>query len=174
MKKEFSILFKKVNILILGDYMDKKKIFRIVISILIPLAIGGISALLGGSTAMFDNVNKPWFAPPAIVFPIAWGILYTLMGISSYLVYVSDNEYKTTGLVFYALQLIVNMFWSMIFFRFENFFFAFVWLLLLLLLVLVMMYYFYKSNKTAFYLQIPYVLWLVFATILNYAIYTLN
>ena len=96
------------------------------------------------------------------------------MGISSYLVYVSDNEYKTTGLVFYALQLIVNMFWSMIFFRFENFFFAFVWLLLLLLLVLVMMYYFYKSNKTAFYLQIPYVLWLVFATILNYAIYTLN
>ena len=82
---------------------------------------------------MFDNVNKPGFAPPAIVFPIAWGILYTLMGISSYLVFVSDSEYKKTGLVFYVLQLIVNMFWSMIFFRFENFLFAFVWLLLLFL-----------------------------------------
>ena len=154
--------------------MNKKKIMYIIVSILIPLAVGGISSLLGGSTSTFDNVNKPGFAPPAIVFPIAWGILYTLMGISSYLVFVSDSEYKKTGLVFYVLQLIVNMFWSMIFFRFENFLFAFVWLLLLLLLVIVMMYYFYKSNKIAFYIQIPYVLWLTFALALNYAIYTLN
>lgn len=154
--------------------MKKKKIWYIVISILIPVFIGFLGSLLGGSMSLFDNIKKPWFAPSAILFPIVWGILYILMGISSYLVYESDSEYKKTGLIFYAIQLIVNALWTMIFFRFENFLFAFIWLLLLLLLVLVMMYYFYKSSKIASYLQIPYVLWLVFATILNYSIYVLN
>lgn len=154
--------------------MKKKKIWYIVISILIPLFIGFLGSLLGGSMSLFDNIKKPVFAPSAILFPIAWGILYILIGVSSYLVYTSDSEYKKTGLIFYAIQLIVNALWTMIFFRFENFLFAFIWLLLLLLLVLIMMYYFYKSNKVAFYLQIPYVLWLVFASILNYSIYTLN
>lgn len=154
--------------------MDKKKIWYIVISILIPVFIGFLGILLGGSMSLFDNIKKPVFAPSAILFPIAWGILYILMGISSYLVYESDSKYKKTGLIFYAIQLIVNALWTMIFFRFESFLFAFIWLLLLLLLVLVMMYYFYKSSKLAFYLQIPYVLWLVFAAILNYSIYVLN
>ncbi len=148
--------------------MDKKKIWYIVISILIPVFIGFLGILLGGSMSLFDNIKKPVFAPSAILFPMAWGILYILMGISSYLVYESDSEYKKTGLIFYAIQLIVNALWTMIFL------FAFIWLLLLLLLVLVMMYYFYKSSKLAFYLQIPYVLWLVFAAILNYSIYVLN
>ena len=127
--------------------MDKKKIWYIVISILIPVFIGFFGILLGGSMSLFDNIKKPVFAPSAILFPMAWGILYILMGISSYLVYESDSEYKKTGLIFYAIQLIVNALWTMIFFRFENFLFAFIWLLLLLLLVLVMMYYFYKSSK---------------------------
>ena len=154
--------------------MNKKKIFYIILSILIPLVIGFIGSMLGGSMALFDNIEKPWFAPPAIIFPIAWGILYILMGISSYLVFMSDSKYKKIGLIFYAIQLIVNSLWTMIFFRFENFFLAFVWLLFIIFLVLIMMYYFYKADKKAFYLQIPYILWLVYAAILNYSIYTLN
>lgn len=154
--------------------MKTKKIMYIVLSILIPLIIGFIGSMLGGSMALFDNIKKPIFAPPAIIFPIVWGILYILMGISSYLVYISDSVYKKIGLIFYAIQLVVNALWTMIFFRFENFLFAFIWLLLLLAIVVIMLFYFYKSDKKAFYLQIPYLIWLIFALILNYSIYTLN
>ena len=154
--------------------MKTKKIMYIILSILIPLIIGFIGSMLGGSMALFDNIKKPIFAPPAIIFPIVWGILYILMGISSYLVYISDSKYKKTGLIFYVIQLVVNALWTMIFFRFENFLFAFIWLLLLLGIVVIMLFYFYKSDKKAFYLQIPYLIWLIFALILNYSIYTLN
>lgn len=154
--------------------MKTKKIIYIVLSILIPLAIGFIGNMLGGSMALFDNIQKPWYAPPAILFPIVWGILYILMGISSYLVCISESKYKKIGLIFYAIQLVVNALWTMIFFRFENFLFAFIWLLILLALVIIMLFYFYKSDKKAFYLQIPYLIWTIFALILNYSIYTLN
>ena len=154
--------------------MKTKKIMYIVLSILIPLIIGFIGSMLGGSMALFDNIKKPIFAPPAIIFPIVWGILYILMGISSYVVYISNSRYKKIGLMFYAIQLVVNALWTMIFFRFENFLFAFIWLLLLLGIVVIMLFYFYKSDKKAFYLQIPYLIWLIFALILNYSIYTLN
>ena len=154
--------------------MKTKKIMYIILSILIPLIIGFIGSMLGGSMALFDNIKKPIFAPPAIIFPIVWGILYILMGISSYLVYISNSRYKKIGLIFYAIQLVVNALWTMIFFRFENFLFAFIWLLLLLGIVVIMLFYFYKSDKKAFYLQIPYLIWLIFALILNYSIYTLN
>ena len=154
--------------------MKTKKIMYIVLNILIPLIIGFIGSMLGGSMALFDNIKKPIFAPPAIIFPIVWGILYILMGISSYLVFISDSVYKKIGLIFYAIQLVVNALWTMIFFRFENFLFAFIWLLLLLGIVVIMLFYFYKSDKKAFYLQIPYLIWLIFALILNYSIYTLN
>ena len=154
--------------------MNKKNIWHIVLSILIPLVIGFAGSMLGGSMALFDNIEKPWFAPLAILFPIVWSILYILMGISSYLVYKSNSEYKKTALIIYAIQLILNALWSIIFFRFENFLLAFIWLVILTGVVILMMYYFYKSDKRAFYLQIPYLLWLIFATILNYSIYTLN
>ncbi len=154
--------------------MKTKKIMYIILSILIPLIIGFIGSMLGGSMALFDNIKKPIFAPPAIIFPIVWGILYILMGISSYLVYISDSRYKKIGLIFYAIQLVLNALWTMIFFRFENFLFAFIWLLVLLGIVVIMLFYFYKSDKKAFYLQIPYLIWLIFALILNYSIYTLN
>lgn len=154
--------------------MKTKKIMYIILSILIPLIIGFIGSMLGGSMALFDNIKKPIFAPPAIIFPIVWGILYILMGISSYLVFISDSVYKKIGLIFYVIQLVVNALWTMIFFRFENFLFAFIWLLVLLGIVVMMLFYFYKSDKKAFYLQIPYLIWLIFALILNYSIYTLN
>lgn len=154
--------------------MNKKNIIYLVLSILIALFFGAIGSLLGGSMSIFDNLLKPSFAPPAILFPIVWAVLYILMGISAFLVYISDSKYKKTALIIYFIQLIVNALWTMIFFRFQNFLFAFVWLLILLGLVVLMEVYFYKSDKKAFYIQIPYVIWLVFALVLNYSIYTLN
>lgn len=154
--------------------MNKKNVWYLVLSILIPLVVGFVGNMLGGSMALFDNIEKPWFAPPAILFPIVWTILYILMGISSYLVYKSDSEYKRIALILYGIQLVLNALWSMIFFRFENFLLAFIWLILLIVLVILMVYYFCKADKRACYLQIPYLLWLIFASILNYSIYTLN
>lgn len=145
--------------------------------IIVALAFGGIGALLGGNMNTFQEINKPSFSPPAILFPIVWSILYILMGISSYLICVNNTDFekfKYKALSVYLIQLIINSLWTLFFFRLEWFLFAFIWLILLLIFVIIMFIKFYKISPLAGILQIPYVLWLIFAGILNYAIYTLN
>ena len=122
----------------------------------------------------FDGINKPAFTPPAIVFPIAWTILYILMGISSYLIFESDSSEKDSALLIYGIQLVINSLWTFFFFNLKWFLFSFVLVLIILLLVIVMIIKFYKINKTAAYLQIPYVVWLIFAAILSYNVFLLN
>jgi tryptophan-rich sensory protein len=138
------------------------------------LLVGYVGNLLGGGAENYGAITKPSFAPPAIVFPIVWTILYILMGLSAYMVYQSDTNYKTMALIAYVVQLIVNSLWTLFFFRLEWRLFAFIWLLLLIVLVCITIYKFFKVCKTAAYLQIPYLLWLIYAAILNYSIYTLN
>lgn len=145
--------------------------------IIVALAFGGIGALLGGNMDAFQEINKPSFSPPAILFPIVWSILYILMGISSYLICVNNSDFekfKYKALGVYLIQLIINSLWTLFFFRLEWFLFAFIWLILLLVFVIIMFIKFYKISPIAGLLQIPYVLWLIFAGVLNYAIYTLN
>lgn len=144
--------------------------------ILFPLVAGGISALLGGNMSDFNTINKPSFAPPPILFPIAWTVLYTLMGISSYLIYSSstNSEFKPQASVIYLVQLLVNVLWTLFFFRFKWYLFSFIWLVLLIVLVISMIIKFNKVRPVAGYLQIPYLLWICFAAILNFSIYTLN
>lgn len=144
--------------------------------IVFALIAGGIGALLGGNMESFKNINKPSFSPPAIVFPIVWTILYILMGISSYLVCANktDKKFKKRACFIYLLQLTVNVLWSLFFFRFNWYLFSFVWVVLLAILIIFMIIKFYKIKPLAGYLQIPYLLWTVFASILTYAIYTLN
>ena len=96
------------------------------------------------------------------------------MGISSYKIYKSNGSNKTEALLIYICQLIVNFFWSIIFFNFRNFLLSFIWILALDILVVLMIYYFYKINKCASLIQIPYLLWLLFASFLTYQIYVLN
>ena len=153
--------------------MKNKNIETLIISILIPLAVGAVSSLLSG-TMMNTNFNQPSFAPPPSVFPIVWTILYILMGISSYLVYTSDSPFKTPALLVYAIQLVFNFFWSILFFRFSLYGIAFLWLLALIGLIVIMIYLFFKAKPLAAYLQIPYLLWCLFAAYLNYVIYTMN
>lgn len=140
--------------------------------ILITLAIGFASNLLGGSTDIYTRINRPSFAPPGVLFPIVWTILYILMGISAYL--VSDEKNSKEALTVYWIQLGINALWSLFFFRLNWFLFSSLWIVLLLCLVIYMIYLFFKLNKTAAYLQIPYTLWLAFALVLNSAIYLLN
>ena len=145
---------------------------KLIIFILIPLVVGFLGNLLGGSTEIYSKINTPPFAPPSFLFPIVWTILYILMGISSYL--VSKEEDNKKALNVYYVQLAFNALWSLFFFRFNWFFFSALWLVALLVLVIYMIYLFYAKNKTAAYLQIPYSLWLAFALVLNASIYILN
>lgn len=145
---------------------------KLIVYILIPLLVGFLGNLLGGSTDIYDKITTPSFAPPGFLFPIVWSILYILMGISAYL--VSKNTDSKDALTIYYVQLGVNALWSLFFFRLNWFLFSSLWIILLLCLVIYMIYLFSKLNKTAAYLQIPYTLWLTFALILNSSIYLLN
>lgn len=144
--------------------------------ILMALIAGGIGALLGGDMKDFNNVQKPVLTPSAITFPIVWTILYILMGISSYLICCNktDQKFIFSACISYILQLIVNAIWPLIFFRFKLYFIAFLWLILLIILVINMIIKFYNLKPLAAILQIPYVIWLIFAGYLNLAIYFLN
>lgn len=155
-----------------------KKIKPYVISILIALAVGGLAAWLTmDSMEIYRSINQPELSPPAWLFPVVWGILYVLMGISAAFVYTDKNaspKEKASALKVYALQLIVNFFWSLIFFNLRNYLFAFIWLVLLWVLIIIMIVKFYKIRPLAGLLQIPYLLWVTFAGYLNLMIYLLN
>ncbi len=157
--------------------MKKKTIVLYVIGILIPLAVGGLAAFLTkDSMDIYKTIAKPALAPPAILFPIVWTLLYILMGVGSTIIYNSDavSQDKSGALAIYALQLAVNFFWSIFFFNKRAFLLSFVWLILLWILIIAMIARFVKINKTAGYLQIPYLIWVSFAGYLNLAIYLLN
>lgn len=156
--------------------MKKNKFWTILIFLAIPLIVGTLSGVLFSAGEEYGAMVKPPLSPPSWLFPVVWTILFALMGVSSYLVYrehVSRGE-KKTALIIYGLQLLVNFFWPLFFFKLEIFLFSFIWLVLLWVLVLVMIVKFNKINKTAGMLQIPYILWLTFAAYLNLAVYFLN
>ncbi len=138
------------------------------ISILIPLAVGSLSALISGNMSIYSSLNKPFLSPPTYIFPIVWTILYILMGISSYIIFVSGNVNSTKALKIYALQLFFNFCWSI------QYLLAFIWLILLIILIIIMIQRFYEINTFAAYLQIPYLIWCIFAAFLNYIILMMN
>ena len=150
---------------------------KLIICIVIPLAVGGLSAFLTrNGIKQFMSVKQPLLTPPMWLFPIVWTILYLIMGITSYMVLVSGEEQeKIEGtLRLYGMHLAVNFFWSIIFFNMQMYLFAFFWLLLLWVFVLVVGLAFYDIRKIAGYLWIPYLLWVTFAGYLNWMVYILN
>ena len=153
--------------------MNIKNKAHLIIAIFIPLAVGVLSSLLSGSMS-YSAFNKPSFSPPSYLFPIVWTVLYILMGISSYIIYSSNSPDKRKALTTYAIQLFFNFFWSILFFGLSQYLLAFVWLILLIVLIVVMIYQFYQIQPVAAYLQIPYLLWCLFAAYLNFTIYMLN
>lgn len=139
-----------------------------IISIFFPLILGTIIGLLI-NTSVYSDYIKPPLAPPSILFPIVWSILYLLMGIS----YNLTSKSKDIKLIYY-LQLVFNYLWSIIFFTLDLKLFSIIWLTILIILVTIMISKFYKDNKQAAYLQIPYLIWLFFALYLNTSIYLIN
>ena len=154
------------------------KIKPYVISIIIPLAVGGLSAVLTmGNMDIYNEVKTPPLSPPSILFPNVWTGLYLLMGISAVIVYKrqsSDPKEAASGIKAYAISLFFNFLWSILFFNFKWFGFAFFWLLALLFFIIKTIVSYYKVSKIAAYLQIPYAIWVAFAGYLNFGIWMLN
>lgn len=145
--------------------------------ILLTEAVGALSGWLSrnGMKKYSASVKQPPLSPPPVLFPIVWGILYALMGISAARICQSPpSPERSRGLNLYFRQLIVNSLWSLIFFNAQAFLFAFLWLLLLWQLVLGMILLFSKTDTLAGRLQIPYLLWLTFAAYLNLGVWYLN
>ena len=141
---------------------------------ILTFAIGGVFALLTKSGMdSYMKLDKP-IEVPKIVFPIVWSILYLLMSISYYMISSNDINNNASQKIIYWVQLVFNSLWTLIFFGIKNYLFAFIWLLILLVLIVVMIVKFYKLNKKAGLIQIPYLLWVVFAGYLNLGIYLLN
>lgn len=163
---------------------------KLIVCILIPLVVGVAAAFLTREgMENFTMLNKPPLSPPAQLFPVAWTILYTLMGISSYIIYREREEKnnrdrlegntvgkkeKRQALEIYGYQLLVNFLWPVFFFQFQWYFFAFLWLVLLWILVARMILAFGNISEPAAFLNVPYLLWLSFAGYLNLGIWLLN
>ena len=157
--------------------MKIKKWLPYIIGIGSAITIGTVSGLLsmGGMERYSETVIKPPLTPPDWLFPVVWTILYTLMGFGVARIWRSPaSSERSKGLNLYIAQLIVNFFWSLIFFNAQAFGFAVLWLILLWLLVYFMIQSFYKTDKNAALLQIPYLIWLTFALYLNIAVWFLN
>lgn len=167
-----------------GDILiiSVKEIRNFFICILIPLAVGYsssfISNILSGieNTQYYSQLIKPGFAPPSFIFPIVWTILYVLMGISCYLIIKKGYDLSKVkdAMFYYWLQLALNFMWSILFFGMDLRFTALVCLIILIFITVLMIVKFNKIDKRAAYINIPYLVWLVYALFLNYYIWVIN
>ena len=154
--------------------MKKIQWKNLITAVAIPLATGGLSALLTKKAMdSFEMLNQPPLSPPTWLFPVVWTILYILMGFASYLVATSGHK-NDTAPTLYGIQLCFNFLWTLIFFNMEWYLFAFLWLIGLWILILLTTIAFYRISKPAAYMMIPYLIWVTFAGYLNYGIYLLN
>ena len=157
--------------------MNFKKWKPYIFWILLAEGVGLLAGLLtrDATEVYATTINKPPLAPPGIVFPIVWTILYALMGIGAARVAASPKgKGRAVALNLFVIQLVVNFFWSFFFFNAQAFGFAAIWLVLLWALVLLMIIAFWRVDRLAAWLQIPYLIWLTFAAYLNFAVYLLN
>ena len=139
----------------------------------LPIVLGSAVGFLISGYIDYNGLVKPPLAPPSFLFPVIWSIIYLLMGISYYIIKRNGNDDRRIDIVYYS-QLAVNLLWSIIFFIFKWRFISCIWIILLDVLVIYMVYLFYKKEKVAAYLNILYVLWILFATYLTIGIYILN
>lgn len=151
--------------------MKKFSLTDLLISVITAELVGAVSALVAGDFSVFyAEIIRPPLSPPSVVFPVVWGILYALMGISAYIV----KRKEPSALRPYILQLVVNFSWSIVFFRFRLLALSAVVSVILLILVGIMVMRFCKVSKTSAVLNVPYLLWSAFAVYLSTTIYVLN
>lgn len=150
---------------------------KLIISILIPLIVGLLGSIFTSSSvdSWYISLNKPSFNPPSYLFAPVWTVLFVLIGISFYFVWSKDfgsNKILTLGI--YSLDLILNLLWSVLFFGLKNPFLAFIEIIILWFTILINIIVFSKVTKISGIMLIPYLLWVSFASVLNYAVFILN
>ncbi len=155
-----------------------KDIWLFLACVALPLLVGYLGSLLTNPSipTWYAALNKPSFNPPNATFAIVWTILFILMGVASFLILKDGqkNRYFRAAWLSYVAQLFLNIYWSFLFFYIQNPPLAFYAAISLWSMVFVNIYYFYQIKKTAAYLLIPYIVWVTFATALNYSIWLLN
>ncbi|MGZ7095361.1 MAG: TspO/MBR family protein [Methanobacterium sp.] len=160
------------------ENFKKVDIVKLVVSILIPLIVGFTSsfATLGSITTFFNVLNKPSWTPPSWAFAPIWTILYILMGIALFLVWRKGWDRKDVKIAIgaFAVQLILNFFWTIIFFGFKSIFGGLVSIVILWIAILINIILFYRISKAAGILLVPYIIWVTIASYLNYTVFVLN
>ena len=152
-----------------------KKAKPYVISILLALTVGGLSALATANNMdIYDKINTPPLSPSGWLFPVVWTILFILMGVSAAIIYTSRSKQKDDALFVYAVSLVLNFSWSIFFFNMLSFKVSFIILIALWLSIIITIIKYYKIKPIAAWLQLPYLLWVTFAGYLNFAIILLN
>ena len=153
-----------------------KRYKPLLIALVIPLAVGGLGALLAGGMSDYGSMVKPPLSPPGWIFPVVWSILYLLMGLASWRIWKGDAtmEQKRKALGLYAAQLFLNLLWPILFFRWQLFLAALALLIGLWVLIFLTIRAFSKIDEKAADLLIPYLLWVSFAVYLNFGIFLLN
>lgn len=142
-------------------------------SILTTVILGTVVGFIISGFIDYNTLEKPFLAPPSSIFPVVWTILYILMGVSYGILKSNGLVDSKINLIYYS-QLIVNLLWPIAFFVLEWRLFAFLWIILLIILVINMIIKFYNKNQLSGFLQIPYLIWLIFAAYLNLGVYLLN
>ena len=148
-----------------------------VIGIVLVEAVGFLSSVLSrsGLEVFWETAIQPSLTPPQWVFPVVWGILYALMGISAVRVWQAPpSKERSRGLNLFVAQLVLNFFWSLIFFNAQAYGLAFAWVIVLWILVLAMILQFRKVDMAAAWLQVSYLIWLTLAAYLAYGVWVLN
>jgi len=150
---------------------------KLIISIAIPVAIGATSGYftVTGLGSWYQTISKPSWNPPNGIFGPVWTTLYVLMGVALFLVWRStSNVSKTAAITLFSIQLILNFFWSLIFFNQHQLLGALIEMIALWFFILFTIFAFAKFSKAAAWLLVPYISWVSFAMVLNYTIWQLN
>lgn len=143
-------------------------------SILFTNILGFIFGLISRPSS-FGGVAQPVFVPPSWVFIVVWIVLYTILGISFYLILRSkDSRDRKWSIGLYFVNLVFNYLWVVWFFNLKLFLFSYIWLIVLIGITIVMIYFFYRVNKWAGIINVPYLVWIVFASIINIFVFYLN
>jgi translocator protein len=157
--------------------MNSVQIFKLIASLILTLGVGAIAGIFTSSsvTGWYAGLNKPSFNPPNWLFGPVWTVLYIIMGISLFMIWkIEPSKERNIALLIFMVQLIFNFCWSFIFFHFKLIGPALIDIIVLWISIVVMLILFYTIKPLAAYLNIPYLLWVSFASILNGAYYFLN
>jgi len=156
--------------------MEKRTCLKLIVSIIAVLAVGFLSSFFTSNSinSWYSTIEKPSFNPPNWIFGPVWTLLYIMIGVSLFIIWNSKAKDKKLVYSIFAVQLGLNFLWSILFFGNQNILGAFIDIILLWIAIILNIFFAYKISKPAAYLLVPYLLWVSFASVLNFAILILN